>query len=287
MSTEDRRAHPRFPLILAVDYPGSVSQMRDYTENLSAGGLFIRTERQFEVGDRVTLLVSFPELLEPATLEVEVVRQRDGTAEQPAGVAVWVPSDRVADRRKLEELTRAATAAAEAHHPAYRVLLVEDNSLVAAMYTSALRRLSSSDGVAGLAVEVANDGHEAFARMLATPHIDLVITDVYMPIMSGFALVEKIRAEPRIAATPIIVISSGGAEERERLARLGANFFLQKPVKYQDIVATVRTLLSAGARPAAGGERGSGWGQPRPVDLVGATGARPLDVPGRSEQEDT
>ncbi len=243
MRSKDSRAHPRSSLVLAVDYPGEAHSVRDYTENLSAGGLFIRTERELETGERVTLLLSFPKLLEPVELEVEVVWKRPGAGDQPAGVAVRVPPDRADDRRRLEQLTQAAAAEAETFHPAYRVLLVEDNSLVAAMYTSALRRLSASEGFAGLAVEVATDGNEAFARMLVKPAIDLVITDVYMPVMSGFALVEKIRAEPRISATPIVVISSGGAEERERASRLGANLFLQKPVKYQDIVATVRALL--------------------------------------------
>ncbi len=79
----EKRSHPRFPLILAVDYPGAASTVRDYTENLSAGGLFIRTEREFEVGDRVSLLLSFPELLEPAELEVEVVRLRHGGPSRP------------------------------------------------------------------------------------------------------------------------------------------------------------------------------------------------------------
>jgi len=250
MSTE-KRTHARFPLILAVDYPGAASTVRDYTENLSAGGLFIRTERDFEVGDRVTLLLSFPELLEPAELEVEVVRIRRGGLSQVGGVAVWIPPDRADDRRRLEQLSRAAATAAEAAHPAYRVLLVEDNSLVAAMYTSALRRLAASEGLGGLAVDVAVDGNEAFARLLAQPPIDLVITDVYMPVMSGFALVEKVRAEPRLRHLPIIVISSAGDEERERVSRLGANFFLQKPVKYQDIVTTVRTLLRSGPQPGS------------------------------------
>jgi len=250
MGTE-KRAHPRFPLILAVDYPGAASTVRDYTENLSAGGLFIRTEREFEVGERLALLLSFPELLEPAELEVEVVRMRPGGSSQPPGVAVWVPPDRVEDRRRLERLSAAAAAHAEASRPGYRVLLVEDNSLVAAMYASALRRLAASEGLGGLAVDVAVDGNEAFARLLAQPPIDLIITDVYMPVMTGFALVEKVRAEPRLRHLPIIVISSAGDEERERVSRLGANFFLQKPVKYQDIVTTVRALLRAGPQPGA------------------------------------
>ena len=283
--SNDKRAHPRFPLILAVDYPGSASAVRDYTENLSAGGLFIRTERAFEVGDRVTLLISFPELLQPEEIEAEILRLRAGTPDQPAGVAVWVPPDRTEDRQRLEKLTRAAAAAAEAHHPNYRVLLVEDNSLVAAMYTSALRRLSTSDGLAGIAVELASDGNEAFARVLGTPPVDLVITDVYMPVMSGFALVEKIRSEPRLQNLPVVVISSGGAEERERVSRLGADFFLQKPVKYQDIVATVRTLLAAGGRPAKQAPSKGVW-PPNTVDLVGVGGAKTLERSRRTVHDD-
>ena len=47
----ERRAHPRFPLILAVQYIGG-ERVLDYTENLSASGLFIRTDRtRFYRGD--------------------------------------------------------------------------------------------------------------------------------------------------------------------------------------------------------------------------------------------
>ena len=251
MGTE-KRSHPRFPLILAVDYPGAASTVRDYTENLSAGGLFIRTEREFEVGERLSLLISFPELLEPAELEVEVVRMRPGR--RVADARAWRSGSRPTGSTTgaaWSGSSVAAAAQAESSRPGYRVLLVEDNSLVAAMYASALRRLAATEGVGGLAVDVAVDGNEAFARLHAQPPIDLIITDVYMPVMSGFALVEKVRAEPRLRHLPIIVISSAGDEERERVSRLGANFFLQKPVKYQDIVATVRTLLRAGPQPGA------------------------------------
>ena len=249
MSERDRRAHPRFPLVLAVEYPDSAAGIRDQTENLSAGGLFIRTDRPFAAGDRVNLLVSLPDVPDPVELVVEVKRVRPAEGSQPGGVAVWIPPDREEDRRTLERLTRAAAVAAESKRGGYRVLLVEDNSLVAAMYTSALRRLSTAEGFPGIAVEVARDGHEAFARLLATPPVDLVVTDIYMPVMSGFALVEKIRSEERLRALPIVVISSGAADERERLSKLGVNFLLQKPVKYQDIVAAVRQLLDAGPQP--------------------------------------
>jgi len=56
--SKERRAHPRFPLVLTVQYLDAASVL-DYTENLSATGLFIRTDRQFAPGDRTTLVVSF------------------------------------------------------------------------------------------------------------------------------------------------------------------------------------------------------------------------------------
>jgi uncharacterized protein (TIGR02266 family) len=239
--TSERRAHPRFPLILAVQYAGAESVL-DYTENLSAGGLFIRTEREFETGERVTLVVSFPQLLEPVELQVEVVRKRAEGAGAPAGVAVCVPADRPDDRAKLAEVAR-RIGAPRGKDPSFRVLLVEDNALVASMYTAALRRLSDTDGLPGLGIELASDGGAAFDRLLRPPPVDVLVTDVFMPVLSGITLVEKIRAEPSLAELPVVVITSGGDREREKLAGLGVSLFLRKPVSYQDVAGAIRTLL--------------------------------------------
>jgi uncharacterized protein (TIGR02266 family) len=263
VTTAERRAHPRFPLILAVQYVGAESVL-DYTENLSEGGLFIRTEREFEPGERVTLVVSFPQLLEPVELQVEVIRRRQPTLDAPAGVAVRVPDDRADDRARLTEVAR-KIGAPRGPEPTVRVLLTEDNALVASMYSAALRRLSESDDFPALGVEVASDGAAAFDRLLRAPPIDVLVTDVFMPVLSGISLVEKIRAEPALADMPIVVITSGGDREREKLASLGVALFLRKPVSYQDVAGAIRTLIASrlgtrarGAQPGApggGGER--------------------------------
>jgi uncharacterized protein (TIGR02266 family) len=259
----ERRAHPRFPLILAVQYVGAESVL-DYTENLSEGGLFIRTEREFALGDRVTLVISFPQLLEPIELQVEVVRQRPATHDSSGGVAVRVPADRVEDRARLKEVAR-RIGAPRGPEPGVRVLLTEDNSLVASMYSAALRRLSESDDFPTLGVEVASDGAAAFDRLLRSPPIDVLITDIFMPVLSGISLVEKIRAEPALADLPIVVITSGGERERERLTSLGVTLFLRKPVSYQDVAGAIRTLIVSrdGAGPSARGQRSPG-GTPDP-----------------------
>lgn len=249
METE-RREHPRFPLILAVQYAGA-AKVLDYTENLSASGLFIRTDRELSTGERIALVLSFPQLLEPIELEVEVVRRRDGSDGSPAGVAVRVPANRAEDRARLADVAR-RIGGAVGLDAGFRILVVEDNALVASMYAAALRRLSETDGVPGLGIEVASDGAAAFDRLLRAPPVDLVVTDVFMPIVSGITLVERIRAEPTVAHLPVVVITGGGDRERERLSGLGVSLFLRKPVSYQDLAGTVRSLLHARAgRPVA------------------------------------
>ncbi len=241
---EERRIDARFPLVLAVDYQGAQGTLRDYTENLSAGGLFIRTERSFSPGERVSLVLSFPGLLAAEELEIEVVRQRSDGPAGPAGVAVVVPRDAHDSKQRLERLAHAAHSSGSAP---FRLLLVEDDSLVAAMYSSALKRLSGQEGLGGLVVETATDGEKAAKRLHRPPRIDLVVTDVYLPVMTGFALLEKIRSEPALASIPVIVVSAGTGEERSHAARLGAQLFLQKPVRCQDIIGTVRALLATKA----------------------------------------
>jgi uncharacterized protein (TIGR02266 family) len=239
----EKRRDPRVPLVLRVEYPGAEQSARDATENLSAGGLFIRTERELASGDRVPLLVSFPGLLDAFEVEVEVVRRRRRGEEGPAGVAVKIPIDRIDERHKLARLAESARTGAGKTKDGYRVLVVEDNPRVVEMYEYALRRIRSAEGKVDVGVEYAPNGYEALQRLSSPPRVDLVMTDLYMPVMDGFSLVERLRADPALVGTPVLVISAGGAEARERAVDLGVDVYLQKPVQFADVIGTVRTLL--------------------------------------------
>jgi len=241
----DKRRDPRVPLVLRVDYPGENNSARDVTENLSAGGLFIRTDRTLAAGERVPLQISFPSLLDPVELEVEVVRGRPAGEAGPAGVAVKVPLDRIDDRHKLAalaEIGRTGMAAGKAKRSC-RILVVEDNPHVIEMYEYALRKLKSPDGSIEIAIEYGSNGHDALQRLRRLPRIDLVMADLYMPVMDGFALVERMKADPALLEIPTIVISAGGPDARARAESLGVDVYLQKPVQFVDVISTVRTLL--------------------------------------------
>ncbi len=239
----ENRLDPRVPLILRVDYRGEASLVRDCTENLSAGGLFLRTDRVLEPGDKLPLVLSFPGLLDPVEIEVQVVRCRAARAGEPAGVAVKIPDHRAGDREKLARLAAAAISSKPLPaRSSYRVLLVEDNPHILEMYAHAVRRLASANSLGAL-IDFAANGMEAWCRLLQPPAPDLVITDLYMPMLDGFSLLERIRLDQRTRTLPVIVISAGSDDARERANELGVDVYFQKPVRLMDVVTTVEALL--------------------------------------------
>lgn len=228
--------------MLRVDYPGLAGAPRDATENLSAGGVFIRTERELEIGQRVPTVISFPGLLDPVEIEVEVVRIRVSLAEGPPGVAVRILSPE--DQAKLARILEQAHAPMAAARRGFLVLVVEDNPHVLEMYEYALRKLKVPRGGVQVTVEYTANGHEAVRRLTKAPRPDLVISDLYMPVMDGFALIQQMRSDAGLATVPVLMISAGGSEARARAIEAGVDVYLQKPVQYSDIMSKVRMLLN-------------------------------------------
>ena len=243
----DKRASPRIPFILRVDYRDAVA-FPDITENLSAGGLFIRTDKLLAIGEQVSLSLSFPGLMDPIDVLAKVVWVRSGRDDEPGGVGVCVEAD--ADRKKLRELVSSAgvepqgTQAAALPREGFRVLIVEDNPHIIEMYSYVLKKLATGPlgGKVPLEVHFAPDGHSAL-KQLQENRFNLVMTDLYMPVMDGFALVEKIRQDEVLKETPVIAISAGGKEAQERALGLGVDIYLRKPVRFVEVLETVKQLL--------------------------------------------
>ena len=101
------------------------------------------------------------------------------------------------------------------------ILVVDDALTVRELQRSILERH-------GFEVRLAGDGIEALALLAERP-ADLVLTDVEMPRMDGFALTEAIRAQPTLANVPIVVLTSRADEEdRQRGLEAGADGYIIK-----------------------------------------------------------
>ncbi|QDQ25138.1 response regulator [Chitinimonas arctica] len=115
------------------------------------------------------------------------------------------------------------------------VLLVEDNEINQQIVVELLQ-------AAGVAVEVAGNGREALDLLLLhdTPPYDMVLLDVQMPIMDGYATVRAIRAEPRLSQLPVVAMTAHAMhEERQRCLDSGMNGHLSKPISPQNLFDTV------------------------------------------------
>lgn len=124
------------------------------------------------------------------------------------------------------------------------MLIVEDNPHIIEMYSYVLKKLASGElaGKVPLEVHFAPDGFHAL-KVLRESTFHLVMTDLYMPVMDGFQLVERIRQEEALQTIPVIAISAGGKEAQERCLQLGVDIFLRKPVRFVEVLETVKQLL--------------------------------------------
>jgi two-component system chemotaxis response regulator CheY len=117
-----------------------------------------------------------------------------------------------------------------------RILVVDDSSLVRLYYRSALEK-------AGFEVEQAINGIEGVERVLSQ-RFDLVIVDVNMPRMDGFAFLRSLRGGANdIASLPALMISTEAEmQDRTEARASGANFYLVKPVAEAELVRHVCVL---------------------------------------------
>ncbi len=118
------------------------------------------------------------------------------------------------------------------------ILLVEDNLLNQQVLTDQLHIL-------GYGVEVANDGEEGL-NMWRKGNYSLILTDLHMPKMSGYDMVEKIRNEAElldsIDAQPHIIAVTANAlkGEKERCLAVGINDFITKPIELNSLEDTLK-----------------------------------------------
>lgn len=129
---------------------------------------------------------------------------------------------------------------------AYRVLVVEDSAVIQRLIGVCLRP-------AGVEVDTRDDGPTGLEAALTDPP-DLLILDVGLPRMDGWEVLERIRGDVRTRDLKVLILTAHAQEEtRERADRGGADAFLTKPFRPDDLRGVALGLLTPQAGAAAVG----------------------------------
>jgi two-component system chemotaxis sensor kinase CheA len=188
------------------------------------------------VGQRDVVLKGLSRLLPPLPAIAGASVEPDGTV-----LVVLDPPGLIQRARRSGIAAISTRSSALPAATRRRILVVDDALMVRELQRSILER-------AGFDVRLANDGSQALSKLAEEPS-DLVLTDVEMPVMDGFALTEAIRGRPSLANIPVLILSSRASEtDRQRGLDAGADgYIIKSSFDEGSLLSAVNRLI--GARP--------------------------------------
>jgi len=116
-----------------------------------------------------------------------------------------------------------------------RILIIDDAATVRMFHRGILE-------AAGYQVDEAVNGVEALEKALLTP-FDLYIVDVNMPKLDGYGFLRELRNQNLPQVPAIMVSTEATADDRRRAYAAGANLYLVKPTRPEQLVAPIALLL--------------------------------------------
>jgi len=117
-----------------------------------------------------------------------------------------------------------------------RILVVEDQEDLRGILCDLLTG-------SGFEVAEAADGREGVAKALSE-RPDLILMDIQLPVLDGYEATRRIKADPRLATTPIIAVSSFAMKGDEEKARAsGCDHYITKPYSPMQLLRTIRGIL--------------------------------------------
>ena len=121
-----------------------------------------------------------------------------------------------------------------------KILIVDDEPFIRTLLEETLEEFED----AGAEVLVASDGATGW-QTIQTERPDLVFLDVMMPRMSGYEVCQRVKQEPALSGTYVVLLTAKGQEvDRERGAEVGADAYITKPFDPDHVIETAQRVLN-------------------------------------------
>jgi CheY-like chemotaxis protein len=116
------------------------------------------------------------------------------------------------------------------------VLLVEDNHINQAVAGEML-------SILGLTFDIAENGKQAVTKVLNSPHYDLILMDIQMPVMDGYEATQAIRKEGHLDMVICALSANAMREDLDKAKMVGMNDYLTKPIKQKALEDVINKYL--------------------------------------------
>ena len=198
---------------------------------LKSGSQYLAVSVDALLEERDSVVLNLDEFAESS-------RFAGGILLEDAQVALIVrPTELMQNARRASASGSSALAVVAEQAEVPKVLIVDDSFTTRTLEKSILESQ-------GYEVRAAVDGIEAMSQM-RQQKFDVVISDIEMPRMDGYALLEQMKADKRLADTPVILVTSRDrSEDQQHGLNLGADaYIVKRKFDHQELLSTVRQLL--------------------------------------------
>jgi diguanylate cyclase (GGDEF)-like protein len=181
-------------------------------------------EESFQVGDQRTLQITFSAGVAPV---------QDGQDTEQA----MAEAERYLYLAKQSGLDRVVSPSDKVDAPRRRILLAEDDEMITVVVRQLLER-------EGYDVTTCTNGSAAL-RSIYENSYSMVLSDILMPQLDGFQLLQKVRELPESERIPVVMLTSMGKDQDvHRGFELGADDYIVKPFSSAELLSRVRRLLN-------------------------------------------
>jgi len=117
-----------------------------------------------------------------------------------------------------------------------KILIVDDSKTIRQQASFTLEK-------GGFSVVEAENGQDALQKLASNPDVNLILSDLNMPVMTGMQLLENLQKSPATSVIPVIMLTTEGAADQIEMAKkFGAKGWLVKPFKPEILVAAITKI---------------------------------------------